>query len=74
MSKKYIVRLTDQERDELAAVVKKFKGTSQKVGGRTCQRRDPAESQDLWGASTRGRAGRGVADHPPALAMQYLKV
>jgi hypothetical protein len=31
MNKKYIVRLTDQERDELAAVVKKFKGTSQKV-------------------------------------------
>ena len=31
MDKKYIVRLTDQERDELAAVVKKFKGTSQKV-------------------------------------------
>jgi hypothetical protein len=31
MSKKYIVRLTDQERDELAAVIKKFKGTSQKV-------------------------------------------
>ncbi len=29
--KKYIVRLTDQERDELAAVIKKFKGTSQKV-------------------------------------------
>jgi hypothetical protein len=31
MSKKYIVRLTHQERDELAAVIKKFKGTSQKV-------------------------------------------
>jgi len=31
MSKKYIVRLTDPERDELAAVIKKFKGTSQKV-------------------------------------------
>jgi hypothetical protein len=31
MIKKYIVRLTDQERDELAAVIKKFKGTSQKV-------------------------------------------
>ena len=31
MQKKYIVRLTDQERDELAAVVKKLKGTSQKV-------------------------------------------
>jgi|SRR5262245_8132906 len=31
MSKKYIVRLTDQERDELAAVIKRFKGTSQKV-------------------------------------------
>ncbi len=31
MTKKYIVRLTDQERDELAAVIKKFKGTSQKV-------------------------------------------
>jgi hypothetical protein len=31
MNKKYIVRLTDQERDELAAVIKKFKGTSQKV-------------------------------------------
>src|SRR4051794_8459507 len=31
MNKKYIVRLTDQERDELGAVIKKFKGTSQKV-------------------------------------------
>jgi Homeodomain-like domain len=31
MNKKYIVRLTDQERDELAVVIKKFKGTSQKV-------------------------------------------
>ena len=31
MTKKYIVWLTDQERDELAAVIKKFKGTSQKV-------------------------------------------
>ena len=31
MIKLYVVRLTDQERDELAAVIKKFKGTSQKV-------------------------------------------
>jgi Homeodomain-like domain len=31
MNKKYIVRLTDQERDEVAAVIKKLKGTSQKV-------------------------------------------
>jgi len=31
MNKKYVVRLTDQERDELAAVIKKFKGASQKV-------------------------------------------
>jgi hypothetical protein len=31
MNKKYIVRLTDQERDELAAVIKKLSGTSQKV-------------------------------------------
>lgn len=31
MNKKYVVRLTDQERDELAAVIKKFAGTSQKV-------------------------------------------
>ncbi len=31
MNKKYIVRLTDQERSELAAVVRKLKGTSQKV-------------------------------------------
>ena len=31
MNKKYIVRLTDQERDELAGVIKKLKGTSQKV-------------------------------------------
>ena len=31
MLKKYIVRLTDQERVELSAVVKKLKGTSQKV-------------------------------------------
>jgi hypothetical protein len=31
MNKRYIVRLTDQERAELAAVIKKFKGTSQSV-------------------------------------------
>lgn len=31
MQKKYIVRLTDQERSELLTVVKKLKGTSQKV-------------------------------------------
>lgn len=31
MPKKYVVRLTDQERTELTAVVKKLKGTSQKV-------------------------------------------
>jgi hypothetical protein len=31
MDKKYIVRLTDQERDELASVIKKLKGTSEKV-------------------------------------------
>jgi hypothetical protein len=31
MNKKYIVRLTEQERNELAAVIKKLKGTSQKV-------------------------------------------
>jgi len=31
MQKKYIVRLTDQERGELAAVLKKLKGTSQRV-------------------------------------------
>lgn len=31
MQKKYIVRLTDQERSELAEVVKKLKGTGQKV-------------------------------------------
>src|SRR5271154_2731664 len=31
MNKKYIVRLTDQEREELAAVIKRLKGTSQKV-------------------------------------------
>jgi hypothetical protein len=31
MNKKYIVRLTDQERDELATVIKKLKGTSEKV-------------------------------------------
>lgn len=31
MQKKYIVRLTDQERSELLAVVKMLKGTSQKV-------------------------------------------
>ncbi len=31
MNKKYIVRLTDQERTELAAVIKKLKGTSEKV-------------------------------------------
>jgi hypothetical protein len=30
-NKKYIVRLTDQERDELATVIKKLKGTSQKM-------------------------------------------
>ena len=31
MNKKYVVRLTDEERGELAEVVKKLKGTSQKV-------------------------------------------
>jgi hypothetical protein len=31
MNKKCIVRLTDQERNELATVIKKLKGTSQKV-------------------------------------------
>ena len=31
MEKKYIVRLTDEERNELREVVKKLKGTSQKV-------------------------------------------
>jgi Homeodomain-like domain len=31
MNKKYIVRLMDPERDELAAVIKKLRGTSQKV-------------------------------------------
>ncbi len=31
MNKKYIVRLTAEERDELAAVIKKLKGTSEKV-------------------------------------------
>ncbi|MEI8016938.1 MAG: helix-turn-helix domain-containing protein [Schlesneria sp.] len=31
MQKLYIVRLTDQERDELHSVVKKLKGTGQKV-------------------------------------------
>ena len=31
MQKKYVVRLTDQERDELRTVIKKLKGSSQKV-------------------------------------------
>jgi hypothetical protein len=31
MQKRYVVRLTDQERDELRHVVKKLKGTGQKV-------------------------------------------
>jgi hypothetical protein len=31
MQKKYIVRLTDQERDELQSVIKKLNGTAQKV-------------------------------------------
>jgi hypothetical protein len=31
MHKKYVVRLTEQERDELKGVVKKLNGTSQKV-------------------------------------------
>lgn len=31
MQKKYIVRLTDQERDELNSVITKLKGTAQKV-------------------------------------------
>ena len=31
MNKKYIVRLTDEERQELVAVITKLKGTSQKV-------------------------------------------
>jgi len=31
MQKRYVVRLTDQERDELQSVIKKLKGTGQKV-------------------------------------------
>lgn len=31
MNKKYLVRLTDEERNELLAVIKKLKGTSEKV-------------------------------------------
>jgi len=31
MNKKYLVRLTAEERDELAAVIQRLKGTSQKV-------------------------------------------
>lgn len=31
MQKKYVVRLTDQERSELQSVIKKLKGTGQKV-------------------------------------------
>lgn len=31
MKKKYIVRLTDEERDELKFIIKKLKGTSEKV-------------------------------------------
>ncbi len=31
MNRKYIVRLTDQERDEHAAIIRKFKDSSQKV-------------------------------------------
>jgi Homeodomain-like domain len=31
MNKKYLVRLTTQERDELATVIKRLKGTSEKV-------------------------------------------
>lgn len=31
MNKKYIVRLTTEERDELTAVIKKLKGTAEKV-------------------------------------------
>ena len=31
MQKRYVVRLTDQERDELRSVIKKLKGTGQKV-------------------------------------------
>jgi hypothetical protein len=31
MQKRYVVRLTDQERDELRGVIKKLKGTAQKV-------------------------------------------
>ena len=38
MNKKYIVRLTDQERDELATVIKKLKGTEPE--GAACP--DPA--------------------------------
>ncbi len=31
VQKKYIVRLTDQERSELTAVIKRLKGSSRKV-------------------------------------------
>jgi hypothetical protein len=33
MRKLYVVRLTDQERDALQSVIKKLKGTGQKVPG-----------------------------------------
>ena len=36
MHKKYIVRLTDEERETLQQVVDKFKGSSQKVRRRRC--------------------------------------
>ena len=40
MQKKYLVRLTDSERATLAEVVKKLKGSSQKV-----RRADPSEGR-----------------------------
>jgi len=36
MAKKYIVRLTDEERATLRRVIKKLQGSSEQYGGHTC--------------------------------------
>lgn len=58
MQKKYVVRLTDQERKELVEVVKKLKGTSQKV----------RRAQVLLKADVEGPEGPGWTDRQIAEA------
>ncbi len=48
MRKTYVVRLTDGEREELAEVVRKFKGTRQKVRRAQVLLKADADGPDAW--------------------------